>query len=76
MKNLGLSVARLNALSRELQIASADSFAPKKAIYQIATDIALEANEVRQMLEESNERKSSFDVFVNWCRDLLGIRRV
>ena len=75
MKNLGLSVTRLNALSRELQSASADSFAPKKVIYQIATDIAMEANEVRQMIGESNERRSPICVFFDWFRNLLGFRR-
>jgi hypothetical protein len=76
MKNLGLSVARLNALSRELQIASADSFAPKRAIYQIAVDIAMEANQVRQMMGEENERRSPVCVFLNWFGNLLGFRRL
>jgi hypothetical protein len=75
MKNIGLSVTRLNALSRQLQIASADSFAPKRVIYQIATEIMMEAHEVRQLIGESNERKSSVDVFLDWCRNLLGFRR-
>jgi len=76
MKNLGSSVTRLNALSRELQIASADSFAPKRVIYQIATDIAMEANEVRQMMGEQNERRSPVCVFLDWLRGLLGLGRV
>jgi hypothetical protein len=75
MKNLGSSVTRINALSRELQIASADSFAPKRVIYQIAVDIAMEANEIKQSLGESNECRSLVCIFLDWCRNLLGFRR-
>lgn len=61
--NLGEYVTRINALARKLTTDSADSFADKGKIYELATSIMLEANKIRELMEErDNERTRNFSV--------------
>lgn len=53
MDNLGFSINAINMGARKLQALSADC-KQLKEMYEIATNIALEAQQVREMIQERN----------------------
>lgn len=55
--NIGYYVARLNSMVRELQTISAGS-GNDTVVYHMATDIMLEANKIRELLQETHNDKS------------------
>jgi hypothetical protein len=55
--NLGEYVTRINLLARKLTTDTADSFADKSEIYKLATDIMLEANRIRELMQERDNGK-------------------
>lgn len=67
------NVVRINALARKLQKKTADSFADKKEVYLLATDIMMEANEIRRAANNERGRFANnlWDRLVN----LLGFGR-
>ena len=69
-----INVVRIGALARKLQKKTANSFADKQEIYLLATDIMLEANEIRRGI--NNARGRSFDYWWLKFARLLGFRRV
>jgi hypothetical protein len=71
--NHGYHITRLNALVRKLQSESADSLADKKRIYELATEVMLEANHVREVM---NERRTYPSAFIDRFLNLLGLRRI
>ena len=70
--NIGHHIAVLGKMTRQLQTVSADSLAPAADIYKIATDIILEANKVRELLNERTGMVSDVDNVVVGCDSLLG----
>jgi hypothetical protein len=56
--NLGEYVTRINMLSRQLTAKSASSFADDAVLYELATNIMLEANKIREICQERNNGKS------------------
>jgi hypothetical protein len=71
--NHGYHITRLNALVRRLQSDSADSLADKKRIYELATEIMLEANHIRGIMDE---RRTTASYIFGRALNLLGFRRV
>lgn len=68
------NVVRIGALARKLQNKTADSFANKQEVYLLATDIMLEANEIRRSMQDERWRTLN-----NWrfrLARLLGLWRV
>lgn len=55
--NTGYYVSRLNLMVRNLQALSAGS-GKEKEVYELATDIMLEANKIRELLQEKTNDKS------------------
>lgn len=56
--NLGEYVTRINMLSRQLTAKSASSFADDAVLYELATNIMLEANKIREICQERDNGKS------------------
>jgi hypothetical protein len=71
--NHGYHITRLNAIARKLQTESADSLADKRRIYELATEIMLEANHVREIMDG---RRTHSDSIFDRALNLLGLRRI
>lgn len=56
--NLGEYVTRINILSRQLTAKSASSFADDAVLYELATNLMLEANKIREICQERDNGKS------------------
>ena len=71
--NHGYHITRLNALVRRLQSDSADSLADRRRIYELATEVMLEANHVREIMDG---RRTNSDSVFDRALNLLGLRRI
>jgi hypothetical protein len=73
MNNIGFHLTRLNILIRTMQTQAADSFADKKKIYELATEICLEANYIRQECGGEDARRPIDSSVFSRILSLMGI---
>ena len=61
MLELGFRVTKINAMARDLNHLTASSFTDKQEIYKLATDIMLEASEIRKIIEQDSQLQELLD---------------
>lgn len=60
MKNTGYSVVQIHSLARKLQTISAGN-GNEKEMYRLATDIMLECQHLREMVQERSQPRTIMD---------------